>query len=376
MVFKDFRPGVLCKNQLKYLAKKNIILNSNMDEEAESAFDLHLGNKYWEMKGSIKGIHKSSPYIQILENRTFCTGPLKLSGKLELKKRKTYIFEIAERLEFPSNINKRLCCRSTGKSSIGRLDVLTRLITDNSQAYDVVPEDNPGALYLEVTPITFNVVVEPGLTLNQLRIYYGDLALNEIKPEQIKKNLWGTVIVNNDGAVMPEDIDYLTLNLDPVEFGNNRDKFIAFKAKNNETPIDLTSNVKVNPELFWEGIKPNTFNCIPIKKDEFYILRSKERFKLPKDIAVYCQAVSEELGEIRIHYAGFAHPGFGLFRDNDKKGAPLIFEVRGHTLNTFLRNGERLAIIKYYRMSATESIKKPSYTDQELKLSKYFEDWR
>jgi dCTP deaminase len=112
---------------------------------------------------------------------------------------------------------------------------------------------------------------------------------------------------------------------------------------------------------------------VEIKPEEFYILRSKERFKLPLDVAVHCEAISETLGELRIHYAGFVHPGFGF---NRLEGTPIIFEVRGHNVKAFLRDGETLAHIKFYRMS--HPCKKPedsAYEKQELKLSSYFKDW-
>jgi hypothetical protein len=54
---------------------------------------------------------------------------------------------------------------------------------------------------------------------------------------------------------------------------------------------------------------------------------------------------------MRIHYAGFVHPWFGLNRGDDKEGTPLIFEVRGHDLPTVLGHKEKLARLEYYRMS-------------------------
>jgi dCTP deaminase len=102
-------------------------------------------------------------------------------------------------------------------------------------------------------------------------------------------------------------------------------------------------------------------------------LRSKERFNLPSDVAVSCRAISETLGELRIHYAGFVHPFFG---SHEEKGTPIIFEVRGHNVTTFLRDGEVLANINFHRMSKPAEDPGPGdYSKQELKLSKYFKDW-
>jgi len=105
--------------------------------------------------------------------------------------------------------------------------------------------------------------------------------------------------------------------------------------------------------------------------NHFYIMRSRERFELPKTVAVYCQAVAETIGEMRIHYAGFVHPYFGQERKDEKEGTPLIFEVRGHSINTFLRHGDTLAKLEYYQMSEEDDGNK-SYGEQELSLSKCF----
>ena len=114
-------------------------------------------------------------------------------------------------------------------------------------------------------------------------------------------------------------------------------------------------------------------------------MRSKERLCLPEGIAVYCRAIDEAIGEMRIHYAGFAHPFFGKDRKDKIEGTPLIFEVRGHNINVNLVDDERLARLAFYRMS--KDCKKPDpedckkndeendYNEQELRLSKYFGFW-
>jgi deoxycytidine triphosphate deaminase len=91
-------------------------------------------------------------------------------------------------------------------------------------------------------------------------------------------------------------------------------------------------------------------------------------------LAVDAQAYSESLGDIRIHYAGFAHPHFGHERP---KGTPLIFEVRGHNMDTILRDGDALAKVYFRRMSKNAKRgKKDQYDAQELKLSGCFKDWQ
>jgi len=131
-------------------------------------------------------------------------------------------------------------------------------------------------------------------------------------------------------------------------------------------------------------------NRLLIQVGHFYIIRSKERLCLPKGIAVYARAIDETIGEMRVHYAGFAHPFFGKDRRDGKKGTPLIFEVREHSFPVSLRDDEKLARLEFYRLSEDSEMpsKKVSqekkvgedeeddYNEQELKLSKFFAPWR
>ena len=113
-----------------------------------------------------------------------------------------------------------------------------------------------------------------------------------------------------------------------------------------------------------------------MNKENFYILRSYERMLLPNDIAVSCIAYTENLGELRIHYQGFAHSNFGHHNEKDKKiGTPLIFEARCHSFDVKIRNKEQFARIEYYKMSKPTNT--PSgYLTQELELSKIFKKWK
>ncbi len=126
---------------------------------------------------------------------------------------------------------------------------------------------------------------------------------------------------------------------------------------------------------------------LKIEATKFYILRSKEKISLPEGIAIYCRAIDETIGEMRIHYAGFVHPRFGTKRSDKKEGNPLIFEVRGHQVNVSLADNERMANLIFYRMSkdSPEEEKKngkkrkrrrKKYDDQSgLQLSKFFKNW-
>lgn len=369
---EEMRPGVLNQDQILSL-KGDVIDRLENDDVDLSAFDLHLSQQGWEMNASVKASKDTSVNKIIRENSK---SGLPNGGPWTLETGRTYIFALKEYLRFPEG--SRLFGQATGKSSIGRLDVLTRLMVDNCSSFDTIEDDcYKGSLYLEVTPITFPIQVKEGDALSQLRLFRGRPHLSELKDEVLP--LYGPMILNEQGKAKEEDERReLTVNLSPDDNG-----ICAFitkekgKTKDNNLPVDVTKgDGSHDPKDYWTGVGPMD-GTLGIEPERFYILRSRERFRLPPDVAVYCQAISETLGELRIHYAGFVHPGFGRDR---KEGTPVIFEVRGHNVKVLLQHGETLAHIKFYRMSkpCAESCikaKKSGYEGQELKLSKYFREW-
>ena len=375
----NWRPGVLNKEQIIELCKINKINNADISLiEDPSSIDLHITEPIYELRGCVKP--KKNQDITVLCNN-FNRKLIQFDpddGSITLEHSKTYVFSIRENLDFHGT---PFCGQATGKSTFGRLDILTRLLTNGSNYYDYVKIGYRGPLWIEVTPITFSLKIKSGMSLNQLRVYKGDPEACCIPKTDL--GLWGDLILDENGIKIHDikKIDSLTLNL-------NEDKSVgdgtcAFAVKKNikETKkrlLDLTINVETDhiaADHYWEKLKPTSSGplALEIEPEKFYILRSRERFKLPESVAIYCQAVTENLGELRIHYAGFAHPCFGTDRADDK-GAPLIFEVRGHNIRALLQHGETLAKLKYYFMSKDAVIKtcKPSYHDQELTLSKYF----
>src|SRR5580698_7374099 len=77
-----------------------------------------------------------------------------------------YVIPLLERLE----LRDRISGIANPKSSTGRLDVFTRLITDRAEAFDKVEDGYRGPLYAEITPRTFPILVRKGTRLNQLRL--------------------------------------------------------------------------------------------------------------------------------------------------------------------------------------------------------------
>ena len=92
--------------------------------------------------------------------------PVSLAGKgAVLEKGIVYVARLMERLELRPNLSGA----ANPKSSTGRIDIFTRLIVDGGEAFDDVPLDYKGELWLEISPRSFSVRVKAGTKLNQVR---------------------------------------------------------------------------------------------------------------------------------------------------------------------------------------------------------------
>jgi deoxycytidine triphosphate deaminase len=345
-------------------------------EPDPSAVDLPLGDKYYEMPASCRPrtTHRVSDLI-----RDHGGIARDLTKDTIFERGKVYLVKLGWGLELPTGV----CARSTAKSSIGRLDTLVRLVADHQPEFDRIKEGENTDLYAEVVPITFSIKARPGMSLSQIRFIKGNEDLCTVPAEALRFEN-PPVLVGTDGKLAgfklaegDSNAVVLSLDLSPDPVLD----FVGFVAKNDVAePIDPSirktddNDQRYDPKAFWDPVEPKKdTNTVQIERDKFYIFRSKERFRIPPHLAVDCQAYSESLGDIRIHYAGFAHPFFGYEREN---GTPLIFEVRGHSMDTILQDDDGLAKVYFRRMSRpAEPDDKQVYNEQELQLSACFKPW-
>jgi dCTP deaminase len=384
-------PGVLATKQIKQLVNNGAITSAKSGalDIGASAFDLQLGTSAWKITLAQRPATRELAKLKAQSDSL----PLKSDSDGEFflfEAKGIYLVELDHYLKLPFNVNGR----ATGKSSIGRLDVITRLLTDNSSEYDTVEAGYTGPLHLLIQPQTFPIKVKPGTSLNQLRLYSGPPHSSVITrrligsfdtpfwyvPNQERKEdykCWSELVSEyNDSLIADPSLFDLTVELADVKAPH------IFKAKDSGLtldPIDLRKGPKSHdPATYFESVQiqaDGAARWVDLEANSFYIMKSKERLFIPNDVAVEVIAISERIGDIRIHYAGFAHPGFGRHNDPSKRGTPLIFEVRATDMHTRLYDGSLLARIQLFRMSAETTIKSSAYDKQELKLSSYFTDW-
>jgi len=378
-------PGALNDRQLKQLIENGYIKNAEHCALDYSSFDLSLGNDAYEMvEGSVKP--HGGGYEKFLKTQKKYAKKVswESNGELVLKPRKTYVFKLKESLSakikgFP------IYGQATAKSSVGRMDILARLIVDGMHSYEGFDETvwrhGSGAMFLEVTSMTFRVRVKPGISLSQLRLFYGKPEESELRGAE----LYQAVMRRDDQKKVDE-----CLRVDVSNVSFEAKDAAAFKAKVDiEEPVKLwTKNTagkptkKADPAAYWD-LEASVNRRFRIKERSFYILRSKEKMILRPGICVYCRAIDETIGEMRIHYAGFVHPHFGYHIKSNRvveKGTPLIFEVRGHDVDVVLNDDEPLARLQFYRMSQDCSevpakSRLSAYHDQTLRLSQFFDQF-
>jgi dCTP deaminase len=272
-----------------------------------------------------------------------------------------YIVPLIESLALPAEI----AAAANPKSSTGRLDIFTRVITDRARAFDTVPAGYRGPLYLEVSPRTFPIVVRAGSRLSQIRFRRGNAHLDDAALEALhgRERLV-------DGT--PHIASGLTLSIDLSGSGG----IIGYRAKRHTALIDVDQRAVHDVLDFWEPIAPHGRAELVLDPDQFYILVSREAVHVPPDYAAEMVPFDPLVGEFRVHYAGFFDPGFGHSAAGGT-GSRAVLEVRSHEVPFILEDGQIVGRLVYEAM-----IERPRvlygegigshYQAQGLKLSKHF----
>ncbi len=220
-------PGVLSRRQLKILCAEGWIQNVGDDALIDySSIDLTLSDEAYAMRsGSVKPFGGSYEHFLLSEKDVAQRIEAEEDGCFTLAAKSTYVFKLQQQVG-PLVREYEMYGQTTAKSSVGRVDVLARLIVDGMDTYETfdrkgVAKGN-GHMYLEITPITFPVRVKPGTALSQLRIFYG-------KPDDVRirgEEVFSSVLMGGAGD------GSLTVNLLPMNVG--KDQGCAFRAEAKE----------------------------------------------------------------------------------------------------------------------------------------------
>ena len=281
-----------------------------------------------------------------------------------------FIVPLMEYLGLPSDVRGI----ANPKSTTGRLDILTRLITECGDEFDRVPKGYSGELFLEVVSRTFPICVRAGTKLNQLRFVRGNRApIGDGALEELAKE--NALVYEDEQNSQSAYIDRgLGITVDLQGSGSG---VVAYEARNHSPPIELDRVNHYDIDDFWKIVSPRKNGGYILEPKGFYLLTSKQRVRVPPERAAEMVPYDPAQGEFRLHYAGFFDPGFGYGIDGEILGTKAVLEVRAHEIPILIEHDQLVGKLNYYRMA-----KKPdrvygpsigsSYQGQELTPSKQF----
>lgn len=353
--------GVLASQQIETMIAQGAIRAELPVQDAQiqpASLDLRLGTRAWRVRASFLAGKGRKVADRLSE---FEMHQVDLTDGAVLEKGCVYMVPLMEGVSLPGDVQ----AVANAKSSTGRLDLLTRTITDGGEEFDRIAPGYDGPLYAEICPRSFSVLVRPGMRLNQIRFRRGHAVLDDAELAALHQ---GTPLVSGP-AVIQEGLGF-SVDLRP-ESGN----LVGYRAKPHTGVIDLDNIAHYDPAEFWEDIRTDSGHII-LDPGAFYILVSREAVTIPPGYAAEMAPYLAMVGEFRVHYAGFFDPGFG-HSEAAGAGSRGVLEVRCHEAPFVLEHGQIVGRLIYEHMSERPrqlygADLASNYQGQGLKLSKHF----
>jgi dCTP deaminase len=388
--------GILPVQKLKILVANGVI-HSDPDYPIEenqyqpNSLDLRLGKTAFRVRcGFLPENETVESKINKLMQHSF-----PITDGAVLEPNCTYIIPLLEQLHLPKSgesIQKNLfqgndaeaifkvwsdtpvSAKTNPKSTTGRLDIFTRLVTDFSHRFEEIAPGYQGPLYLEVVPKSFPIRIRTGQRLNQLRIRHGNSLVAD--EELLGIHSLDPILLNEHGVPLAESqlkLDgglFMSMNLHGEE-----GEIVGYKARKNRDLIDLDKIDHYRISEFWDPIFARHDDYLILEPEAFYIFASKERCRIPVHLAAEMVPYDTGSGELRTHYAGFFDSGFGGTRQDG--GARAVLEVRSHDVPFLIEDGQTLFRMIFELNTEIPEIAygreiKSNYQGQSLKLSKHF----
>lgn len=352
--------GVLPDSEIRKLIDSGAISSTLpiIPEQVQPAsLDLRLGHTAYRLRASFLA-GRGRRVMDRLDD--FQMHQMDLTDGAVLERGCVYLIPLAERLSLPAG----LTAVANAKSSTGRLDLLTRLVTDDGTEFDRLPEGYDGPLYAEICPRSFSVLVRPGMRLNQLRLRQGQAVLSDAELAQLHARdplIGGAALIDHGLGfsvdLRPDDGD-----------------LVGYRARPHSGVIDLDRIGAYDAREFWDELRTTKGRLI-LDPGAFYILVSRESVAIPADYAAEMAPYLAMVGEFRVHYAGFFDPGFGVGQAG--AGARGVLEVRCHEAPFVLEHGQVVGRLVYERMATRPDRLygagiASNYQGQGLKLAKQF----
>ncbi|MDX1586471.1 MAG: 2'-deoxycytidine 5'-triphosphate deaminase [Balneolaceae bacterium] len=387
--------GILPVQKLRILANAGIIKGQDdfplQDNQFQpNSIDLRLGKKAYRVRSSF--LPEDESVKQKLDKLRQYEFSIEDGAVLETNC--VYIIPLLEELNLPSHISpqkalfngeednddiriiseEHLTAKANPKSTTGRLDIFTRVITDYSHRFEEIRSGYKGRLFLEVVPKSFPIKVRTGQRLNQLRIRHGHTVLSD--QDILRMHGSDPLLFTGDGEVL--GLDNLKVNNGlflSVNLHAEEGTIVGYKAKKHRDLIDLENINHYEISDFWEPIHSKPDDHLILEPEAFYIFASKERCRIPEHLAAEMIAYDTGSGELRTHYAGFFDSGFG--GKVEDRGARAVLEVRSHDVPFLIEDGQTFCSMQFEPNTEVPDFVygsdiKSNYQGQGLKLGKHF----
>ena len=330
--------GVLPDTALKAAIARGWIVAEApyVDNQVQPAsLDLRLGKKCFRLRASF--LPGAGAKVADRLDDQLVMHEIDLTQGAVLETGCVYLAEIQESLALPAHLSGA----ANPKSSTGRIDVFTRLITDGATSFDYVPAGYQGKVWAEISPCTFSILAREGSRLSQIRLRAGETKI--IRETQFSIDL------------------------------HFKDA-VGYRAKRHSGVVDVDKIGGCDPRDFWEPLEARRGRVV-LDPGQFYIFASKENVTIPADEAAEMAPIRPELGEFRAHYAGFFDPGFGIAQEGRA-----VLEVRSRDVPFFVEDGQPVGKLVFEKLTgAAERLygaAGSNYQGQGLKLSKHFKAWK
>jgi dCTP deaminase len=358
------QPGIQPDSRIRAFIEEGVIALAQPAASGQiqpASLDLRLGQRAWRVRASfLPGPNR------LVQSRLddLALHEIDLSRGAVLETGCVYVAELMEGLALPAGLR----AAANPKSSTGRLDVFTRVITDRAREFDLVEAGYEGPLFIEISPRTFPVLVRSGSRLSQIRFRAGETRLDDKALELLHQR--ETLV----GAAEPSFQSGVAVSVDLSGFNG----LIGYRGKHHTALIDVDRVGAYKASEFWEPIPADGSRSLILDPDQFYILASKEAVHVPPDHAAEMTPFDALVGEFRVHYAGFFDPGFG-HSGAGGQGARAVLEVRSRDVPFIIEHGQIVGRLVYETMAARPEALygaglKSNYQGQALKLSKHFVD--
>jgi dCTP deaminase len=290
-----------------------------------------------------------------------------------LERNQIYLFPLMERIALPAHVS----AHANPKSTTGRLDVFTRVVTEFGAGFDIAQAGYNGPLYLEVVPRSFAIRVRAGDSLAQIRFQTGDPHLSPAETADLLDR--DDIVLGADlRTLRSRDLDIGSGLVLSVSLPRKNEPTVGYEARRNTPPIDLRAIGQARVRHYWNRIHGDSKPII-LEPDQFYIFASRELVRLPAEYCAEMVAFDASSGELRTHYAGFFDSGFGfgVGRRAGETAAAVVLEVRSRDVPFLIEHGQPLFRVNLLRATEPPDMLygadlSSNYQSQRLRLSKQF----